>query len=389
MDSLFLALNSGSSSLKFALARVDGDRVEPVLNGACEGIGGASGRFWQKGLAPQDEAASFPDHAAALDRTFTSIDRAGVSLSSLLGAGHRLVHGGEQHQQPERLTPAVLAELKALVPFAPLHLPSELLACELVTKRLPSLPQVLCFDTAFHAALPDVAKRLALPRSLHDAGLRRYGFHGISCEAIVRELEPSPEQRTVIAHIGSGVSLTAISGGESVDTTMGFSPTGGVVMGTRSGDLDPGVLLHLLAQGWDHGRLEKLVNREAGLKGLSGSSADLRALLEARAADPAAALAVAVFVQSLRKAIGALAAALGGLDALVFTAGVGEHSAVIRAEVCEPLGFLGVALDAAANARHDRVISAKPSRVRTLVIPTDEDGMILRHTFAVLTRESP
>src|SRR5205814_5983928 len=299
--------------------------------------------------------------------------------------GHRLVHGGPDHAAPERVTPQLMASLRRLIAFAPLHLPSALQGIEAVAARFPGLPQVACFDTAFHRRMPEVAQRFPLPRALWDEGLRRYGFHGLSYEYIVETLGTAARGRTIIAHLGNGASMAAVRDGQPVDTTMGFTPTGGFMMGTRSGDLDPGILLHLLAhEGYDVEALERLVDHEAGLLGVSGISADMKTLLAVRGHEPAAAAAVELFCHQLRKHVGALAAVLGGIDTLVFTGGIGEHAAPVRWEACSGLEHLGIHLDSERNARHDPVISADRSACTVRVVPTDEDLMIARHTRSVL-----
>jgi acetate kinase len=290
-----------------------------------------------------------------------------------------VVHGGE-HTRPERVNAELLERLHALTPLAPLHLPAALAGIEAVSERLPQVPQVACFDTAFHAGLPDYAGTLPLPRRFRELGIRRYGFHGLSCESIVRELDARAQGRVVVAHLGSGVSLTALLDGRSVDTTMGFTPAGGVMMGTRSGDLDPGVLLYLMReQGLDADALEQLLNREAGLLGVSGLSPDMSVLLGRD--EPGSRLAVGLFAYQVRKAVGALATTLGGLDRLVFTGGIGEHAAPVRRSICDGLQHLGIQdLDVGA-----RRISAEGSDIEVLVIPADEERIIAQHCRRYLT----
>lgn len=377
-----LALNAGSSSLKWTLFGGD-ERL--VARGAVEGIAQPPGRLWVKsaaGAGPVDETGDYPSHADALTATLHAFDRLGLPAPEAVG--HRIVHGGPHLLEPARVDDALLATLRGLIPFAPLHLPPEIAAIEGVVARYPGLPQVACFDTAFHRRLPAVARRLALPRALADLGIQRYGFHGLSYEYLVSKLGGKAMGRAVLAHLGNGASLAAVRDGEPVDTTMGFTPAGGIVMGTRPGDLDPGVMVRLVREGWTAERLETLVNRESGLLGLSGSTADMRALLATRATDPRAAEAVESFCWSLRKAIGALAATLGGLDTLVFTAGIGERAAPVREETCRGLAHLGVVLDPVRNAAHAEVISAEGSRVTVRVVPTDEDVVIALHVRAVL-----
>jgi acetate kinase len=280
----------------------------------------------------------------------------------------------------------LLESLLALMPLAPLQIPSELSVIEAVAERFPTLPQVVCFDTAFHRRMPELAQRLPLPRALWDLGVRRYGFHGLSYEYIVERLGPAARGRTIIAHLGNGASMAAVRDGLPVDTTMGLTPTGGFMMGTRSGDLDPGIILYLMReQGYDVGRLDRLVNSESGLLGVSGLSPDMKTLLERRGREPAAAQAVAMFCYQLGKHVGALAAALGGLDTLVFTGGIGERAAPVRWETCQGLEHLGIRLDPGRNAVHADTVSGSDSRCVVRIIPTDEDLMIARHTWAVLS----
>jgi acetate kinase len=296
--------------------------------------------------------------------------------------GHRLVHGGPHHHEPSLLDDELIASLRALVRFAPLHLPPALDAIDAARKRFPDLPQVACFDTHFHWQLPEHAKRLPLPEELHRQGVHRYGFHGLSYEYIVSAQELG--RRAVIAHLGNGASLAALQDGRCVDTTMAFTPASGIVMGTRAGDVDPGVLLYLLSNGSSAAELDQLVERESGLRGISGGTSDMRELLQRRKTDPRAALAVTMFALSCRKAIGAFAAVLGGLDTVVFTGGIGENAAEVRAEICADLGYLGLSFDAAANAAGKTCISAAGSACTALVVPTDEDLVIARHAGALL-----
>jgi acetate kinase len=298
--------------------------------------------------------------------------------------GHRLVHGGPQHHEPSLLDDELISSLRSLVRFAPLHLPPALDAIEAARERFPSLPQVACFDTNFHWQLPECARRLPLPFELHQEGVRRYGFHGLSYEFIVSKQKLG--RRAVIAHLGNGASLAAIEDGRCVDTTMAFTPASGIVMGTRPGDLDAGVILYLLSQGAKAADLEKLVERESGLRGISGGTSDMQELLNKRKADPRAALAVTMFALSCRKAIGSFAAVLDGLDTLVFTGGIGENAAEVRAEICAGLSHLGLSFDAAANAAGESRISAAGATCTALVIPTDEDLVIARHTTALLEK---
>ena len=388
-----LCLNAGSSSLKFAVyehkAAAAGGDESRLVAGAVERIGLKEGRFRLNNgdTAATETAGDYPDHATAVHAVFDALERRG--LSALDAVGHRLVHGGAEHTAPERVNARLLEALRGLVPLAPLHLPSELSVMEAVTARFPALPQVACFDTAFHHRMPELARRLPLPRTLWDAGIRRYGFHGLSYEYIVWRLGPAARGRTIIAHLGNGASMAAVRDGMPVDTTMGLTPAGGFMMGTRSGDLDPGIAIYLLrGKAYDADRLERLVNNESGLLGVSGSSPDMKTLLERRDREPAAAQAVSMFCYQLRKSIGAFAAALGGLDLLVFTGGIGERAAPVRWEACQGLEHLGLQLDHERNTAHADTVSRPDSRCMVRVIPTDEDLMIARHTLAALSSTS-
>jgi acetate kinase len=286
----------------------------------------------------------------------------------------------------------MVADLRALVPIDPNHLPQAIVAIEAVGRTYPAVPQVACFDTAFHSRMPRVARLYALPSRLVEEGIIRYGFHGLSYEYVMEKLriiEPEAAAgRVVLAHLGNGASMAAVRGGVGIDTTMGFTPTGGLVMGTRSGDLDPNVPLYLLEErGLTPAEVSDLLNRRAGLLGVSGTSADMRDLLERELADGRAAEAIALFCYQAKKFLGALAASLGGLDDLVFTGGIGEHSATVRERVCEGLGFLGIRLDPDSNAAHARVVSSDASTVTVRVVPTDEDLMVARHTRRLIEQE--
>jgi acetate kinase len=353
-----LALNCGSSSLKYALFEVD-ERGERALA--------------RDEIARVGEAV--PDHEAAVHRALDELARLRLPAPDVIG--HRIVHGGRNHARPARIDDALLAELRALVPFAPLHLPAELRAITAARERFPDRAHVACFDTAFHRAMPEVAQRYALPRSLFDEGLLRYGFHGLSYEFVVESVGARPLGRAVLAHLGSGASLCAVRDGRSVDTTMGFTPAAGVVMGTRPGDLDPGLLIHLIRRGHDADSLERLVNRESGLLALSEGTSDMKRLVDSRTRDPRAALAVDAFVYSVRKAIGALTAVLGGIDTLVFTGGIGARSPFIRSEIARGLEHLGVVIDEARNESSAPAIGAGSVSLR--VVATDEERRIAFH----------
>jgi len=330
-----------------------------------------------------------PERPPDLTGLRDELGRQGLGAPSIVA--HRIVHGGAEHATTTVVDDALLDDLRALTSFAPLHQPACLDGVDAARQAFPDATQVAAFDTAFHHTMPEVATHLGLPRAEWELGIRRYGFHGLSYTNVVDVLGASLPERTVVAHLGSGASLCALRRGRSVDTTMGLTPAGGVVMATRAGDLDPGVLIHLLRRGvGDSGPLdadgvEDLVNHRAGLVGLSGGTADMRALLGARRdGDEQAALAVAVFCRSVTAHVGALAAALGGIDALVFTGGIGEHAAEVRAEVCAPLGFVGIALDDGANAAHAAVISTTDARVAVHVVTADEERVMARESLAVV-----
>ena len=383
MEKTILCLNGGSSSLKFAVYGISEAEEERFFSGAIEAIGAEGGRAWLRAgdKALSDQSGTFPNHAEAVRTMFATLKAQGVT--ELAAAGHRIVHGGPKFTAPQRIDDRLKAALRELIPFAPLHLPSQVAMIEAVAAHFPDLPQVACFDTAFHSRMPEVAQRFALPGKLWEQGIKRYGFHGLSYEYVVSKLGAELGERAVIAHLGNGASMVALRDGASIDTSMGMTPTGGFMMGTRSGDLDPGVLLHLLGAGYSAEKLETLLNHEAGLLGVSGQSSEMKALLEKRKTEPAAALAVQMFCYQARKFIGAFAAALGGLDTLAFTGGIGERAAIVRAEICSGLQYLGVALDGEANNRNAEVISARGSRCVVRVVETDEDLMIARHTRSV------
>jgi acetate kinase len=391
MTDAVLVVNAGSSSIKVELFAAD-QALTSLLSGQIEAIGLAprlalrdaagttvADTAWGRGEGPRDHRAALAAISAALARA--AGDRRIVAI------GHRVVHGGAALAAPVAVDPAIRAELAALTPLAPLHQPHNLAGIDAMAELHPGVMQVACFDTAFHRGHPWVADTFALPREFYRRGIRRYGFHGLSYAYIAMRLaEVAPAiagGRVVVAHLGNGASMCAIREGRSIDSTMGFTALDGLPMGTRSGQLDPGVLLHLLtAEGYDADAMTRLLYHESGLKGLSGLSSDMRALEQAGTAE--AAEAIGYFVYRIRRELGALAAALGGLDALVFTAGIGENSARVRAGVCAGMEWLGIALDAAANARGAAVISAPASRVQVLRIPTDEERMIALETIRLL-----
>ena len=384
-----LTINTGSSSLKATLYTYPGLALDATAR--AERIGQPGSRLnvrLASNDADEERTGDLPDHAAAM-RTLLDWLRERDLARRFAAVGHRIVHGGAEYRDPQRVTPALVAALHALVPIDPDHLPQALAAIAATSEAYGDIPQFACFDTAFHRTMPPVAQRYALPHRFAEAGMLRYGFHGLSYESILdrlRDLDPSAATgRLIIAHLGNGASMVAVRDGASVETTMGFTPTGGLVMGTRTGDLDPGVLLYLLQQeGLDAAAVSELVNRQAGLLAVSETSSDMRDLLERAARDPRAALAVALFCYQAKKYLGALAAVLGGLDTLVFTGGIGEHAAPVRAEICAGLGFLGIELDRGRNTVHAPIISADGSTVTVRVIPTDEDRVIAQHTARLL-----
>jgi acetate kinase len=314
--------------------------------------------------------------------------------SQLAGIGHRLVHGGPRFTEPQRITPDVMSELEKIASLDPDHTPQAIQNIQFFADRLPDTPQIGCFDTAFHACLPKVARMYALPRKMYDEGIRRYGFHGLSCEYILQQLRSTEaahaSRRLIIAHLGNGASMTAVNNGQSVDTSMGFTPLEGLVMGTRSGDVDPAAIVYLQERDRMTPRvIDVLLNKESGLLGVSGTSSDMRDLLDREARDAHAAEAVALFCYRAKKYVGAYAAALGGLDALIFAGGIGENAPQVRERICAGLEFLGVEIDPSLNRGNAPVISKERSRAKIKVIKTDEDSMIAQHVLAVIGNTSP
>jgi acetate kinase len=388
-----LILNGGSSSLRFAVLSAD-ETLSPLRRGKVERIGHGDAHLSVRGAeaGPARVAIAARDHGSAI---LALLDWIGSEeLPPLAGAGHRVVHGLRRFE-PARVTPDVLDELNRLKPLDPDHLPAELAMIEAVRRHSPELPQVACFDTLFHRDLPRAAAQLPIPRRFEAQGLRRYGFHGLSYAWLAEALERAAGReaahgRVILAHLGGGASMAAMLDGRCIDTTMGFTPTAGLVMGTRPGDLDPGIAPWLArSAGIDSERYAAMINRESGLLGVSGTSADVRELLRAEPTDPHAAEAVALFCRQARKAIGSLAAVLGGLDTLVFSGGIGENAPVIRQRICEGLAFLGLELDDARNTAGADVISS--GRVTVRVIATDEEHMIGRATrdLLALGKETP
>jgi len=386
-----LTVNGGSSSIKFALFDPD-QPLARTLDGKVEGVGLATGRFSVKGLNPADNfsrpvAAPNQETAAALLLDWIAQR---IEPGRLAAVGHRVVHGGPNYREPQRITPQMIEDLRRLSPFDPEHLPQEISLTEAFHRRFPDLTQIACFDTAFHHDMPRVASQIAIPRRYEAQGVRRYGFHGLSYDYLMRELErlagaSAARGRVILAHLGNGASMAAVQGGRGIDTTMAFTPASGLVMGTRSGDLDPGLASFLSrSEQMSATQFNHMVNHESGLLGISETSADLRDLLAREAEDVRAAEAVALFCYQAKKWIGAYAAALGGLDTLVFAGGIGENAVSIRARICDGLAFLGLELDASRNAESAGVISTDTSRATVRVIRTDEEQVIARAVCRVL-----
>jgi acetate kinase len=392
MSDAVAVLNAGSSSLKFSLYAESADGASLVARGQAEGLY-TSPRFVAKdGAGNVLDEKSWGEgvalgHAGALDHLVAFLGER-LGAHRLAGVGHRVVHGGLEYTRPVRLDAAVVAALEKYVPLAPLHQPHNLAPIKALLERSPSLPQVACFDTAFHRSAPPVAQAFALPKSITDRGVIRYGFHGLSYEYIASVL-PQHDPRaatgkTVVLHLGNGASMCAMNGGHSVASTMGFTAADGLPMGTRCGSLDPGVLLYLIDElGMDTRAVEKLIYQQSGLLGVSGVSSDMRALQDSDA--PGAKAAIDLFVYRIGRELGSLAAALQGLDAIVFTGGIGENSRPLRERVCRDASWLGVELDGAANASNALRISTATSRVAAWVIPTNEELMIARHTRGLVT----
>jgi acetate kinase len=385
-----LTINAGSSSLKLALYEMPGLTRKSTL--LVERIGSTGTRLLITGSSGTTEhKVDVKDHAGGLDQMFRHLPE--LFASGLRAVGHRIVHGGLNHANPEPITAGLLNDLQKIEHLDPTHLPQSLTVVEAVARRFPNVPQFACFDTAFHRSMPAVAQRYPLPFWTAEAGVRRYGFHGLSSESIVSQLKQIDARgatgRVLIAHLGNGASVTAVRDGLSVDTSMGFSPTGGLMMGTRCGDLDPTVVTFLTrTHAMTPDAVEKLMNEESGLLGVSGQSQDMRDLLERAASESQASEAIELYCYTARKHIGALAAVLDGVDTIVFTGGVGEHAALIREKICSGLEYLGVQFDRNRNAANEAVISADDSRVVAHVIATDEDLVIARHVLALLRQRS-
>jgi acetate kinase len=383
-----LTINAGSSSIKFGVYRV-GPPLTSLLHGKVDRVGrDGTTLSWTAGAKSGERPLDSRDPGAAADLLVEWLAEQDA-FATIHGVGHRVVHGLER-VEPARITPDVLDDLHRATPYAPDHLPREIELIDAIRKRHPAVPQVACFDTAFHGAMPNVAKLLPIPRRYAGRGVRRYGFHGLSYAFLIEELArvagpEAPRGRVILAHLGSGASLAALRDGRSIDTSMGFTPAAGLVMSTRTGDLDPGLVTFLArTEQMTASAFHRLVNQEAGLLGVSELSSDMRDLLAREHEDVRAAEAVALFCYQAKKWVGAFAAALGGLDTLVFSAGIGERSAPVRARICEGLGFLGIELDAVRNGSNAAVISTDASRVTLRVIATDEELMIARSVTRLL-----
>jgi acetate kinase len=389
-----LVINAGSSSIKFSVFETAGRAPAAALDGQVEGIGTAPHLEVRdaRGNRITDETVAAADHDGAIAAIHEWLAAHVGGEAGIAAVGHRVVHGGLAYAEPVLIDDGVVADLAALVPLAPLHQPHNIAAIRAVAAKAPHMPQVACFDTAFHCRQPAVAQKFALPRTLTAKGIRGYGFHGLSYEYIVSRMPAvapdCADGRLVVAHLGNGASMCAIDKGRSIATTMTFTAVDGLTMGTRTGALDPAVILYLLRhEGMDADAIERLIWAQSGLLGVSGISSDMRALLASP--ESTAREAVDLFVYRIVRELGSLAAALGGLDALVFTAGIGEHAAEIRARVCRDSRWLGIDLDEDANAQHRTRISRAGSAVSVFVVPTDENLMIARHTRDLLNRHGP
>jgi len=385
-ESTILALNSGSSSLKFGLYRVGSARTDVLLSGAAESVGDKAGKFFAQNARNNvllSEAVSIPSQREAITRIGRLLTES--KMPAPAAVGHRIVHGGPRLQRHCLIDDEVLWQLEAARAFAPLHIPSALSVIRFAREHFPAATQAACFDTAFHAELAEVARVLPIPRELQSEGIQRYGFHGLSCESIVRQLADDLPDSLIVAHLGNGASVTAVKAGKSIDTSMGLTPSGGVIMSTRSGDLDPGVLVYLMREKQlDAAMLEDLIDRRSGLLGISGVGGDMRRLHEAASSNTDARLAIQMFCYSVRKQVAAMIAALDGVDLVVFTGGIGENDEEVRAAICRGLSWIGAGVGAAgkvAASNHDPT-----SRSYVRVLPSQEDEQIARHTWALLSK---
>jgi len=388
---LILTINGGSSSIKFAVFEA-GFPLQRILVGEIERIGLPESSLRVKGLDPAHNflrPITATDHVAAVGELMDWIGEC-PGLDALIAVGHRVVHGGPKYSEPQRISSEMVEELRRLSPFDPQHLPEVIMLTKAIQRRFPDLPQIACFDTAFHHDLPRVARMLPIPRRYEAQGLRRYGFHGLSYAFLMEELDrlagaEAGLGRIILAHLGNGASLAAVHEGRPVDTSMGFTPTAGVPMSTRSGDLDPGLVWYLArTENMSAKQFNEMVNSRSGLLGVSETSSDMRDLLELETQDVRAAQAVALFCYQVKKWIGGFAAALGGLDTLVFTGGIGENAPTIRARICDGLGFLGIELDDNRNASNQGVISRDAVQVAVRIMHTDEEVMIAKSVCRVL-----
>jgi acetate kinase len=386
-----LTINGGSSSIKFAMFEA-GDSPRRILEGGIERIGLPDATFHVKGFGQMETFSrqiAAPDHMSAVDALMDWIEQHS-GRDALTAVGHRVVHGGPKYSEPALITKEMVEELRQLKPFDPEHLPEEIQLTEAFHRRFPDLPQVACFDTAFHHDLPRVAQLLPIPRRYEAQGVRRYGFHGLSYAFLMEELArlagaEAAQGRVILAHLGNGASLAAVHHGKPVDTSMSFTPTAGVPMSTRSGDLDPGLVSYLArTEKMSAKQFNEMVNFQSGLLGVSETSSDMRDLLDHETQDVRAAEAVALFCYQVKKWIGAFAAALGGLDTLVFAGGIGENAPAVRARICDGLGFLGIELEEKQNATNEGVLSPNASPVGVRVIRTDEELMIAKTVCHVL-----
>jgi acetate kinase len=390
-----LTINGGSSSIKFALF-AQGENLDRIFSGQISGIGSAEGTFTLKALPPApgfSRPVKVPDAPQAVEILVDWI-RDGLGDRPLAAIGHRIVHGGPRYWKTERLTPEVIGDLRRLSPYDPKHLPGEILLIEELEKKFPGLPQFGCFDSAFHHDLPLVAQLLPLPRRFHERGVRRYGFHGLSCTYLMAELErvagrDAARGRVVLAHLGNGASVTAVRDGRSLDTSMSFTPTAGLPMSTRSGDLDPSLAWYLsCAENVSAEQFHHMINHESGLLGVSETSSDMRVLTSRAPTDSRAAETIEYFCYHARKWICAMASAAGGIDTLIFAGGIGENDASVRDQICQGLGWMGIEMDAGANDQSAPVISRQNAAVTVRVMRTDEEQVIAREVNEALLSRS-
>jgi acetate kinase len=386
-----LTINGGSSSIKFALFKAE-DSLERILEGKIERIGLANANFAVRGLNKADDFSRqvvAPDHTAAVERLMDWIDER-FNQGELSAVGHRVVHGGPNYREPQRITKGLIEELHKMELFDPEHLPEEILLAAAFHRRFPNLLQIACFDTAFHHDMPRVARLLPIPRRYDAKGVQRYGFHGLSYSFLMEELgrlagPKAIRGRVILAHLGNGASLSAVQDGKPIDTSMGLTPTAGIPMSTRSGDLDPGIIWYLAqTEKMSAKQFNEMVNFQSGLLGVSETSSDMRDLLSREKEDRRASEAVALFCYQVKKWIGAFAAALGGLDTLIFTGGIGENASLIRCRICEGMEFIGLCLDPGLNHVNAAIVSRKDSRVTVRVMKTDEELMIARDTYNLI-----